>query len=359
MPQLPGGDVSGQGRQAGQWPGFGGQQVNPGGPNQPAGGDQGGGQQQQMPPWFNDWLAQNPWISQQMQNGDQPHAHGNQPHAHQNGQQPHDHGQGQGQGGGQQNGGGQGGGGGGNQVPAAQPPYYPTPNPNPPAAGPVTGQPAGFNPTLGNNYGGTFQSTNQYQATNQQPVAGIAQGSFMNPEANDTERFFYDTFANGQTYKPMPTGATGQAPSSYPFQGYAPPPSNVGYFNPGQGWNFSDQSHQPMTWDQYAQAMSQPGIRNDIQPVFKQNVAPSGAQNAWWANPVVTQPGQYDPWVELRNLQQHFGNATPGNLAGNTALGLGNSQGQLDYYRYLAHQAGIPGYAGLTGPLASGYHAGA
>lgn len=179
----------------------------------------------------------------------------------------------------------------------------------------------------------------------------------MNPEAHDTERFTYDTFANGQTYKPMP-GPLGGAPSgSYPFSGYAPPPSNWHWYNPGAGGAFptANSGYQQMTWDQYAQAMQ--GMSNDIQPFFKQNAAPTNAQDVWWANPVVTDPGYFDPWTELVNLRSHFGEATGGSKAQAQALGIDSSpQGELDYYRYLAHQAGIPGYAQLSGPLAPGYH---
>ncbi len=109
-----------------------------------------------------------------------------------------------------------------------------------------------------------------------------------------------------------------------------------------------------MSWDQYAQQLQgMPGTT----PYFMQTPAPTNAQGVWWSNPVITDPGYYDPWVELRNLSTHFGDERPGTLAGQTALGIQQGgQGQLDYYRYLAHQAGIPGYAQLTGPLAPGYH---
>jgi hypothetical protein len=286
----------------------------------------------------------------------QQHSHGRNRHAHGGGGPGHSHGQGGGGGGGFGGGGNAGGGGGSPtpQVPQGQINPPPTGAPGTPGSlGPPT-----LSPTLGNNYGNTFQSTNTYQATTQQPTAGISQGSFMNPEAHDTERFFYDTFQNGQTYIPMPGSATGgPGNANYPFQGYAAPPSNYGYFNQGAGWDFGNTNHTPMSWDQYAQVMAQPDIANDIQPFFKQTVAPAQAQGVWWANPVITDPGYYDPWVEERNLEQHFGQATPGNVAGDTALGIYSSpQGKLDYYRYLAHQAGIPGYAQLTGPLAPGYH---
>jgi hypothetical protein len=350
-----------------------GMNVNPGGPMQGGGGGGqqvgsrpnqgppggGGGQGQgQMPPWFQDWLASNPALAKLLHS----HGQGQQQHQHQGGDQPHGHDQqGQGQGGGGQGGqqggggGGQGGGGGGQNVSGVSPALNPTPGTAP------TGTPwAGINPTMGNNYGGTFQSIGSgqpWQSYSGPQPTGLAQGSFQNPEANDTERFTYDTFAGGQTYKPMPGPLGGQPGGNYPFQGYAPPPSNWHWYNPGTNGTFGGPGYQQMSWDQYAQAMAQPDIANDIQPYFRQNAAPPNAQNVWWANPVVTDPGYYDPWTELTNLRGHFGQTRPGNMAGDTALGLtGNPQGQLDYYRYLAHQAGIPGYAQLTGPLPVGYH---
>lgn len=272
------------------------------------------------------------------------HNHGGSQHDHQGGGPGHTHGDGQGGGGGGQN---------------QQQPQYPAVNPTPGTV-PTTGaSPTGLSPTLGNNYGGTFTSTpntTPWASYSGPQPAGLAQGSFMNPEAKDTERFTYDTFAGAQTYKPMPGPSTEQPGGNYPFQGYAPPPSNWHYYNPGTGGAFpgANSGYQPMSWDQYASAMQ--GMSNDIQPRFQQPAAPTNAQNVWWANPVVTDPGYYDPWTEERNLMSHFGGATGGSKAQSDALGLGTPQGTLDYYRYLAHQAGIPGYANLTGPLAAGYH---
>lgn len=261
-----------------------------------------------------------------------------------------------------QGGGGGGGGGGQSQQPLpdfSQPPSSQPSSQNiPPIIPPASG---GVNPFLGNtSYSGEFTNANpgsgNYLESNIPVVAGIGQGSYAPAGAGGSaDVFTYDTFAGGHTYEPMPGGATsGPGNANYPFSGYAAPPSNVGYFDQGNGWDFGNTNHTPMAWSQYAQVL---GAQNDLQPYFQQKLAPPNAQGVWWSNPVVTDPGYYDPWVELRNLQQHFGDAEAGNVAASKALGTyASPQGQLDYYRYLAHQANIPGYAQMTGPLAVGYH---